>query len=168
MNFIFDILPAILVILIIAAICVLSRFSKKEAQFDERQELIRGRAYRLGFLTLIIALVICLICHTMLDSTLSYFAFALCLVLGLSVFAVYSIWHDAFFSFQQKPGSYLLLCAVAIVSNALAIGTHLRDGMTLVEMFHGVYSQNLLFVLTFLVIAVTLVLRICLTRKEED
>lgn len=78
----------------------------KGANYDERQLLYRGRAVSLAFGTLITFLGIVLLLNTSDLPWLDVPMFVIIgIILSLTVFIVYSILHDAYFSTITKKGS---------------------------------------------------------------
>ena len=78
----------------------------KGANYDERQLLYRGRAVSLAFGTLITFLGIVLLLNTQDLPWLDVPMFVIIgIILSLTVFIVYSILHDAYFSTITKKGS---------------------------------------------------------------
>lgn len=100
------------------------RFGKCE--YDERQELARGKAFRVGFLTLMVYSVV----YGWL-SDMTGFAWGtqftcgiVAMCVGIGVFVVKCVWSDAYFSLRERPRRYALLFAAIVVMN---LSNGLRD-----------------------------------------
>lgn len=91
----------------------------KNGQYDERQLLVRSKAYQIAFVVLIAYLVINGIINSVLEIQWcdSFMGSILGIFLSIMVFAIYCIFHDAYVSFKEKPTQYILLFAVIAVAN---------------------------------------------------
>lgn len=93
--------------------------ARKKCEFDERQELIRGRGFKKGFFSMAICNAVAA-CYSMaveksiIDvSTSSIFS----IMIGAGVFAVYCIWKDAYFSLNENRKQMLILFAIIAICN---------------------------------------------------
>ncbi|WP_295745523.1 hypothetical protein [uncultured Limosilactobacillus sp.] len=95
-----DILTTIFIAALVVFILVLLATSKK-GQFDERQELIRGRGFKYGFwaICLVDALLLLVVRKFVLSPQL---LLLLSLFAGLWVFSLYALWDSAYFAMNQK------------------------------------------------------------------
>ena len=153
---------------ILIVIGVFSKKHRRENEFDERQKHVRGRAYKYGFFTLLIAQSVCLICDSVFDLELMFFFHCLCLFSGLTIFAVYCVWNDAFLSFRQSPSSYLFICAIIIIANSAGIVSRALDGIVISEWINTSYCLNFLCSLTFVIITITMTIKIFVNRKDME
>ena len=99
-------------------IALLFRLKIMDLTFDERQERARGQAYKYGFWTL----VICLLLYGFSDMALGRWCdvitgVMLCLAGALVVFASVCIVKDAYLSLKEKPRKIMTLLAVVSVWN---------------------------------------------------
>lgn len=141
--------------------------AKGQAQFDERQLLARGAAYRAGFYTMLIFLAGVYLAMNLLDwqphdAALAAFG-GMCL--GVTVFACVAVVKDAYLGIRQKPKQALLMIGLVTVVN-LALGaaelTRSRGfsgGMTVAN------SMNLVIGAMGLVILLTLAARLAADRR---
>lgn len=150
---------------------VFARFAhtdgKRKPKFDERQELIRGRGYKYAFFTLLVYLVA--------YGVIGYAWFAplagafLGLVIGVGVYACYTIWHDAYFALNEKRRMYILLDALIFVINAAAGISNVLEGRVMENgVVTGGGSLNLMCAVLFLVVLVALLVKEIASRREED
>ena len=106
----------------VGIIALLFKLKVMDLTFDERQERARGQAYKYGFWTL----VVCLLLYGFSDMVLGRWCdvitgVMLCLSGALVVFASVCIVKDAYLSLKEKPRKIMTLLAVVSVLN-LAIG----------------------------------------------
>lgn len=144
--------------------------SKKGNNFDERQLMLRSRAYQRGFMTILgysvfYALATMLLEKSFMQDGVSTLIGAF---IGLIVFAVECIWNDAFFYVQNKPSTYLIICAIVVISNGLAAIDTIKAG-ELIQ--NGILTSNclqLVCAVTFLVIAVAIIVKLVFAGQEDE
>lgn len=91
---------------------------KAPAEYDERQEAVRGRGFKYGYVALAAFLAVYILldalevywCHTGAGLLLGIF-------ISLTVFVVYCIYKDAYFTVSDRPGFYVILFAVLSAVN---------------------------------------------------
>lgn len=106
-------------LLLVAIIFAIQKKQNKACEFDERQELMRGKAFKYGF-------------SAMLIYTLGYSLFAditgfswedeltsglIIVVMGLGVFTATCIWKDAYFALKEKKTGFILLALLLMITN---------------------------------------------------
>ena len=109
-------------------VALLFRMLKKKyrvdvREYDERQILARGRAYKYGFIVMLILVVLERLAHeagfVLLDSIQG--TTALCLI-GLFVFVVSCIWQEAYLTLHETPKMTYILLAIGGGLNLLSAG----------------------------------------------
>ena len=83
---------------------IMFKKDKDYSGYDERQELIRGRAFRYGFLTLAALLAAAVLweeCVGALSIEFSLLMMA-CLMVGCLVVILYDIWKDAYWASGRR------------------------------------------------------------------
>lgn len=141
--------------------------------FDERQELVRGRAFKYGFFTLLLYFIIAVslgkigVRQTYFDSATIIFM-GICL--GIMVFTSYAIWHDAYFSMQDKPRGWIILFVAMFFLNMVVGlgGLHETDTSS----SHGLLGEHSLNfcvgAMCAILVIVTAVRQIMNRRQGED
>ena len=95
-----------------------------KCKYDERQQLVQGRAFKYGFFSWMIFDGFCILADiglevTWMDRPMVLFCGML---VGITVYASYSIWHDGYFSLNDKPRQVLsMLVAITILNIICAI-----------------------------------------------
>ena len=147
---------------------------KKGGVYDERQEVIRGKGYALGFWVMLIYYLSYWFSLYNIDEDIGNklieygytFAF-IGLFLGMTSTIVYSILNDAYFTAKQKPKSALFGLFLMTFLNSLLLVRGFRDGMTFGELIKSPAVIFLLSICLFLVIAITIIIKMLRSRKEE-
>ncbi len=158
----------VLGLLLAVLIALILRKKSADPEYDERQQLLRGKAYQHAFIVSMFygvlygVLTVSTGLHFMEDGAAVFIG----AFLGLMVFAVECVWKDAFFTVRRTPRTYILLYAVITLSQIIGTVSEIRAG-TLIE--NGLLTGRCLYpamALTFLAILVTILIR-RITEKEE-
>lgn len=112
---------------LVVAVLLLRMLKKKYRvdvrEYDERQNLARGRAYKYGFITMLVLVVLERLAHeagfVLLDSMQGT---ALLCLIGLFVFVVSCIWQEAYLTLHETPKMTYVLLAIGGGLNLLSAG----------------------------------------------
>ena len=121
----FGVAVGILVGIIIVIICLklTNKNHKVKTEYDERQLIIRGRAYRYAFYTVIIY-ECCMLVLGIGEITLPIKDYMLHfggICLGCVVLACYSIWNDVYWGLNNSPKRYIALFAATAALNMIPV-----------------------------------------------
>ncbi|MBR5516727.1 MAG: hypothetical protein IKU53_02025 [Firmicutes bacterium] len=158
---------------IMVAICIVIAIKKmtvSDCEYDERQILIRGKAYKIGFMTMLL-FAAGFICASVAYEELIEYGFvwnSISMFAGLTAFAVYSVWNDAYLALKQSVTKNLALCGVVILCNVSWIPELIKGKIDAAELIQSYRAINVFCALTFAVIAFTLIIKMFVDRKEED
>ena len=163
----------LLVFLVYGILMVVTKRRGKyaNAQFDERQVVARGRAYRYAFFTVLFYLLGWGLFELAADIRLwdTYTGCFLGVFLSVTVFAVVAILNDAYFAVNEKPATYLGIFALVTVLNlGIGVWNLVTGGDPIVE--HGMltyHSVNLLVGGMFLVILIVAAIRVWQGKRED-
>ena len=138
--------------------------------YDERQELVRGRAYKYGFFTVAaISSVLMIYCAFEQKDSVNVFFSMLSVFSGIVVFAAYCIWHDAFFTLKKKPTSYIILFTAITFIDFLNVYLRLSlHEKPIAEHFgDSSFALSLLGGVTFLAVLINILVKLAVDRKRE-
>ena len=149
---------------------VMFKKDKDYSGYDERQELIRGRAFRYGFLTLSFSLAAVVLWEECIGALPIEFSLLMmaCLMVGCLVVILYDIWKDAYWGIRQASGSNaaIVLMVAVMVMQYLGFRAHTNAGDVIV---HGVLTWDggicLLIFVFFALIIVNLLLKAWVDRR---
>lgn len=97
----------LLIVLILALLFLfLMKFGGKKANYDERQELIRGKGFKYGFLTMMLADGILAVAMRKIQLAPQWLILTP-IFAGLWIFSIYVLWNSAYFAINQKRRKYL-------------------------------------------------------------
>ncbi len=162
----------ILTALIIFAI-VWKMFHKKnmKGQFDERQELVRGRGYKYSCFTMLGLITLDLLVESFrgfdsLPVTRELALFVIILA-GVMVYALYCINNDSYFGVGTDTRAYRAVMWAVIVCNAVSGVSGLRSGAMVDGKLAFGPCASLLFTAGFVIIMIALYVKKSKADKEE-
>ena len=152
---------------------IIAAFNKKRGkrgEFDERQELIRGKAYQHAFIAVMLfsalyGLAVMMVEHPLMVDGLSALA---AMFVGVVVFAVESIARDAFFTAKNRPKSYIILYAAIVLMQIVNIIGNYSEG-PFVE--SGVLTMRVLPIVcaaVFTIVLVAILVKAAQKPKEDE
>lgn len=159
------------IVVFIALLLISSKDGSIKGRYDERQELVRGRAYRYAFFIMILGEAVFMILNEeaglerYITSSLEMFI-ALCI--SIAVYASYCIWHEGYFGLNSNPGrlliSFILLGVMNVVLGIIAWndGSYFEDG----ALSFG-FSNSVCGILS-LWVSVMVALKWARDRKEDE
>ena len=157
--------------LLVVAICVAA--TKKgddiKNQFDERQELVRGKGFKYGFFTMMIsnaALLVLKILEIPLFSNMEV-AMTASIVIGVSVFASYCIWNDGYFALNENRKSLLIMFGLISTLNLVTGIGNVFAGVIIENGAFTFRSINLFCALVFIAVFIVMLAKHIKDGKEE-
>lgn len=139
-----------------------------KAKFDERQEIVRGKAFKCAYFTLLVyqvldAFVLARIDILPMEDSL---VIATGIFVSVLVFAVYSIWNEGYFSLNEEPKKVLWIFAFICLIN-LAIAFMNRDSL-MVDGKLTLDCLNLFVGVVFAIIYATVLVRWLVNKKQDE
>ncbi len=146
--------------------------NKLKGQFDERQELVRGRGYKYASFTLLGLLTLDLLLEGFgafekLPFTRELFLFFVILA-GIMVYALYCIRNDSYFGVGMDTRTYRAVMWVVIVCNVISAFSGLRSGAMEGGKLAFGPCASLIFSIAFIIIMIALSVRSRNAALEED
>ncbi len=163
---------SIIFILIILVVPVLftSKLRKNQTpKYDERQELVRGKAYKYAFFAMLIFGAIYMYSSLFIGSELLLASVAIMIdmFVGLVVYGVYCIWNDAFATINGISKSYIIFLVCTVVLNlGNAIGT-IKDGSIIANGTLTLDSISLVCAISLTIILITMLVKKLMNREAE-
>lgn len=150
---------------------LLKKAGKREScKYDERQELQRGRAFKYGFITL---MVYDLVLGAAYSGGWPEWCDALvfqCIGIGIAllVFVSYCIWTDAYMSLTEQPKKVCALLVAALLINVAAAGMNIANNVIFTADVLGIGVVNLILAVILLVIMVEFLLKLWLDKRGAE
>jgi hypothetical protein len=161
---------AMLVSLMIVVGIILSNQKKNRKEYDERQELVRGRGFKYGFYTLMLYCVFYMMADIVefkiIMDTFAVMTLGICI--SLLVHTSYCIWNDGFVALNDEGArgikSTLL---VGVLNFSLGI-FNIIDGGVVCDGVITYRCSNLEVGILFLLVVAVMLLKRNRDRKEEE
>lgn len=152
---------------------VILKFIRKDnslkAKYDERQELARGKGYKYGFFTLMIAVACLMILEPVLikyvESEVLYFG-AICI--AVFVFGGYCIWNEAYLALNEQTKRTMVCFTILGGINFIGGLVPLFKGHMIEDGKISVYVMNLMCGFMMLGFALVLAVKKFKDKKEEE
>ena len=160
-------------IMIVAVVCaIVARMARRKGvgagQYDERQQIARGRAFTWADATLLVYLALWMILRSLeVPFFMESLSVAVGVLFSIAVFVGYSIFHDAYFKASESPRFWIvIICLVGLLNTGLGL-RRLLAGATIQE---RLYENMNLFVGLLLVatLAFIVIKRAMDRRGAED
>lgn len=154
--------------LAIFTVAVIKKGDGVKSEYDERQELIRGRGFKYGFFTILIANYI----YYMLWMAESIrflspdIALVITTLLGVCVSACYCIWYDGYFALNEKKGCFIVIAVVGGMINMVLGVWSFASGVAIYNGQLTFRSLNLFCGIMILIIGGVMLLK--KIRKEDE
>lgn len=165
---------ALLCVMVFLLLIVHIKNRREKTQFDERQVLIRGTAYRVSFIVSIFYMILCSLTDMF---EIKWAIFTVQMIIGVllvcSVFAIVCIFTNAYFGVTQKsPGKaimkYIVVSLVLmIIYTAVAI-SNLRNGESPIT--DGALNLSSIFIIVpvfFFIISIALIIKVLLEKRAS-
>ncbi len=159
----------IMMVAVISAI--IAKLARKKCagkgEYDERQQIARGKAYTMAYATLLIYLTAWMILHTLeipfFATSLSVFAGAL---LSIAVFVGCSIFSDAYFKASESPKTWIgIICAAGVINIGIGVWHLIREATVQEKLYE---NFNLFVGLLLVVTLIFIVVKRAMDRRAEE
>ncbi len=157
-------------ILVVLLLAVTKTDGTIHCKYDERQEAIRGKAYKYAFFTMLGSTFFMMLWKIMEFPNFAEYEVLLFLnlVLGIFVYAAYSIWNEAYFALNENKNRLLISFFVIALVNLLISVNNISHGNILTDGKLNFYSLNLFCAFLCLMIFVVILAKKLKDRKEEN
>lgn len=119
----------IFVILLVIIIAILRKGNKEKCHFDERQQSARGRAYQIGFFTMMIYFgiygLVDMLGVVWCETSIGLF---IGILIGVAVFALTAIRNDAYLAINENIKTFSALGIIVVVVETVVTVLDFLDG----------------------------------------
>lgn len=150
------------------------KITKKDGSFrnkyDERQSVVRGRGYKLGFFTLVSYNIINGFSGLLLEKPLmdQFTAIMAGVCLATAIYAVYCIWHDAYFSLNDNPVKALLIFGMLGAVNLVLGSVNVMNGEAITNGVLNFRSTSFICGILFIIIFAALLAKRIKNRNGAE
>ncbi len=119
---------------------------KVKSQYDERQEMIKGRGYKYAFYTMLFCeVVVMLLEMSGIELPLeSYLVHTIAILIGAMVLCIHSIWNGVYWGLNNDRKRYTAIIVFAVILNLIPLFGAIRSGSL---SGHGIQSIPVLNIL---------------------
>ena len=160
-------------ILLVAIVCtVIAKMAKKKGslgkgEYDERQQIARGKAFTWAYATLLVYLAVWMVFRSM---EIPFFMEGISVMIGallsIAVFVAGAIFQDAYFKASESPRTWLIIItAVSLLNLGIGIGRLFRSE-TIADRLYN--NMNLFVGALFVVVLICVVIKRAIDRRAED
>lgn len=134
--------------------------------YDERQEIVRGKAFKYGFLTLVSVEGIMLLKEQTDGISIECNVLMMAgILIGVLVVVLYCIWNDAYWQLKQKPMPFVCMLGAIALCNMFN-----ARGKTIVE--NGIVTwegSNPVFMAVFFsIILINVIIKMYIDKKKDQ
>lgn len=134
--------------LVIAVILlkIANKDHKVKTQYDERQEMIKGRGYKYSFYTMLfMEVVVMLLEMSGIELPIdNYLVHTIAVLIGCLVLCIHSIWNGVYWGLNNNHKRYAIIIVIAVVLNIIPLaGAIAHDSLS----GHGINSVPVLNVI---------------------
>ncbi|MGN0518476.1 MAG: hypothetical protein ACI4II_07105 [Acutalibacteraceae bacterium] len=166
--YVLGLIAGVVFVLIFVLITYITNKERGECQFDERQILARGKAFKAGLFTMIgYFMVYAFIDLFEIQWCQSFVGIMLGIFLGITVFAVVATHKDAYIAMNEKLSRLIVLGIFVIVSNLIVAVDNFNDGKIIVNGVLTNDSLNLFIAIIWTVLLVVQILHIIKQKAVE-
>ena len=172
-----QIIPFIICFILIV-VCILiwgKKNSSVKDQYDERQEMLRKNAYKYSAMTMLFCSLAYFIVVSLIDKPFAEDGVSVLLIalVGVAVFAIYSIFNDAFFGVKGKqvgtgrPVIYIVLVAFITVMNGIGAIRMIQEKELVKNGLLTTNVMNLALTILFLLILIAFAVKYLMNSYED-
>ena len=168
------IVTILIVVISIRLLITKTNTDKQYSKYDERQELVRGRGYKMGFFSMLIMSFIFSMCLSLEEKFMNslivppYIILVAIIFISVIIFAGYCIFNDGYFGINNNRKFYYILFLLIGVFNltlgtiSVAKGTIYENGKL------GTETINLMSGIVFLLLGIMVLIKSAIDKKSED
>ena len=162
---------------IVTGCCLLILFIRRSKRngsgkctFDERQQIVRGQGFKYGFFAWMIYDGICIVTDIGLEEQFMDLSLTLLsgMLIGLVVYASYSIWNDGYISLYQSQKRIMLILAAAGILNLACAAYRFHDGLLENGKLTFLNGSNLFVAVTALFLLAVMTAKRCTDRRDME
>ena len=170
-NLLYFAIVILFTIAVIIILVIIANNGEYRAKYDERQILEQGKAFKFGFFSTIIAIGVIGAADafgivSMIDTTVLYCS---AIFIGLGVYVVYCVWHEAYFGINQQSVSVMVMLAIIGLANTTLSIMGFVSGQMVVNGIVTFRIMNVLCAALFFALFITILIKkLSLSKTSEE
>jgi len=157
-------------LLIDAILIIMCNKNKKlKTEYDERQKIIRGEAYKYGFyFAMIYTGLIAILSITELDMIFTLDQLLISgIILSVTLVCAYSIWNNAYWGLNNDTRKYKLVFFAGFILNAIVVIIAFANGEMIIDGKFQTQFVNLMCTCMFLILTIVMIAKKKATESDE-
>ena len=152
-NIAFSVWVFLIIVLMLVLLALFLRTTKPRV-YDERQEMERGRGFRIGFITFSVSLFLMMMTDILgiLPMVHSHVLYAAAFFPGIVAYVLYCIEHEAYLALNEKSTSTTVIFGIAGIGNMIAAYANAANGNMITGGKLDLPALNILCAVMFIVI----------------
>ena len=161
---------AVGIILVVLLLKFANTNHKKETEYDERQQAIRGKGYMLAFYTILTYEVLMMVLaigeiRLPIEDYVLHFGGV---ILGCIALGTYCVWQGVYWGLNNNRRRYIVVFAVCGILNAIPVLGLLRGSGITENGKIGFPAINILVLIMMAILAGELIIKEVLDRREKE
>ncbi|RKM56136.1 hypothetical protein D6855_14845 [Butyrivibrio sp. CB08] len=143
---------------------------RMKTEYDERQQLIRGKGYMYGFYTILFYEVIMMILDLAeVNFPIEHYTIHFVgVIFGCTVLCIYCLWNDVYWGLNNNKKKYSVIIVVCIILNLLPIIGQAANGTLVQDGKIGLTTLNIFVIIMMAAIGVAAVIKKLVKRDSSE
>ena len=143
---------------------------KVKRDYDERQELVRGKGFKYGFITMAAANMVISCTQFIFYKPIAdtWASMMLSLALGVLVHVHYCIWNEGYFSLNENKKVFMIIFAIMVLVQYAGAFDYLMNGGWIIDGMLTFRAVNLIAAIMITFILVDLLIKNAYAKKEDE
>ena len=159
-------------ILVVVLFKIANTDRKIKSEYDERQQRIRGRAYKYAFYTMVIyqVLMIGMEIGGISLPIEAYVSEFFGIFLGVTVLGGYCVWHDVYWGLNNDKKRYFIIFGVCLLLNLLPVVMPVISGEFAKNGIGGAPMMNILVIIMMAILIIEMGIKhfVDMNKKDEE
>jgi hypothetical protein len=169
-NLVYFLIIIVFTIAVIILVSFMANNGSNSPKFDERQIAEQGKAYKLGFFATIIAIGVLIAADVfgLVFKIEPYALYGSAVFVGLTVFIIHCVWHEAYFGVNQKTVPLMISLGFIGFANTIISINNFISGRIIENGFVTFRILNVFCAIIFLILFGTLLIKKISNAKNND
>lgn len=158
------------IVLLCLILVLTTKNHKVKRNYDERQELVRGKGFKYGFITIVAANIFLGFSQMLFMKPYAdtYSLMMLSVGLGVLVDVHYCIWNDGYFSLNENPKMFMIIFAIMALIQYIMSFANMAEGLLVVDGMLSYRASNLIVAMMLTFTIVDLLIKNAYAKKEDE
>ena len=143
---------------------------KVKTQYDERQELIKGKGYTYGFYTMMfMEVVVMLLEMSGIELPIeNYLVHTIAILVGALVLCAHSIWNGVYWGLNNNRKRYAIILVIAVILNIIPVAAATAHDSLAGHGINSIPVLNIIVLVWMAIIGVIALAKKCVDAKNTE